>query len=449
MVHTPQNTPNELDRETLFRYQVVSLVLGREAIGDVRAQAVNCAVNATHAEPSGDHRRVSQRSIYRWLKAYAEHGLPGLMGKRRLKTATSEVLERRLLDYLVTQKREDPAASIPELIKRARRKGLIKPGQSVDRSTVWRALKRMGVSTKRGRAPKKGKCRRFAFAHRMDMVLCDGKHFRVGVNRLKRVVLFFLDDATRMILATIVGTSESAELFLRGLARCVTNYGLMRTLYLDRGPGFRADASWKVVANLGVPIILGQARYPQGHGKIERFNRRVWDALLRRFCGNPEIDSSEEHLTLRLDHYVRQIYNHEPHESLGGQTPWSRFGADPVPLRFPADQRALTGAFTLPYGRVVAKDHIACVDGVAYELPLGYADKRVLLLRNVLDGTVYFQHKGTLIKLMEVNLLANARRGTSPKQEEEEEEIVSQPTSAEMAFNQDFRRLVDKDGNYF
>jgi len=46
------------------------------------------------------------------------------------------------------------------------------------------------------------------------MVLADGKHFRAGAKRLRRVALFFLDDSTRYGLEVVVGTAESAPLFL-------------------------------------------------------------------------------------------------------------------------------------------------------------------------------------------------------------------------------------------
>ena len=449
MTRTREDGPNTVDRETMFRYQVVSLVLSREAIGDMRVQAVACAVRAVYTDLQGEQRQVSQRSVYRWLKAYREEGLEGLKPKNRARVESSVVLNEALLSYLASQKRQDPAASIPELLKRAKHQGLIGKGQAVDRSTVWRAMKRMGVNTRRCRVPKKNQCRRFAYAHRLDMVLCDGKHFRAGVKRSKRVALFFIDDATRMLLACIVGCSESASLFLRGLAKCVTNYGLMRAFYLDRGSGFIAGDSQRVLANLGVHLIFGRARYPQGHGKIEKFHQRAWDAILRRFSGNQEIDADEAHLTLRLDHYTRQIYNHEPHESLNGETPWSRFEADPIPLRFPDNRSVLKEAFTITHGRLVSKDHVVSIKGIDYEMPLGYADSRVFLWRNVLDGSLHFDHKGSLIKLEEVDLLANARRGPSPKPAQEEEEIANLPTSAEMAFNRDFGPLVDKHGNNF
>jgi hypothetical protein len=48
-------------------------------------------------------------------------------------------------------------------------------------------------------------------------VLADGKHFRAAVRRKRRVAVFFRDDATRFGLGGVVGTDETAELFLRGL----------------------------------------------------------------------------------------------------------------------------------------------------------------------------------------------------------------------------------------
>jgi transposase InsO family protein len=420
-------------------------------MGEARPEAVKWAAGLTHLDPRGWERKVSRRSIYRWLKAYGNMGLNGLRSKRRARQKISVVLDEDLLDYFAREKRGDPAASIPELIKRAVLKGLIPHRGAVKRGTVWRALRRMGVETKRGDAPKKGRCRRFAYAHRLDMVLCDGKHFRAGASRAKRVALFFLDDATRMMLTAVVGTSESAGLFLQGLAACVTHYGRMRAIYLDRGSAFVAGDSLAVLAKLGIHVIHGRPRYPEGHGKIERFHRRIWDALLRRLAGNPEIDASPVHLTLRLRHYIRKIYNHEPHESLGGQTPWSCFHADPVPLQHYEDEQAVREHFVLEYGRRVSNDHVVTLRGTAYELPLSVTEKRVVLYRNVLEETVSINHQGRAIPLAPLDLLANARRAPhlAGHQDSSPPTIANLPTSAEMAFERDFPSLVDEDGNCY
>lgn len=59
------------------------------------------------------------------------------------------------------------------------------------------------------------------------MVLCDGKQLRAGASRAKRVALHFIDDATRLALHVVVGTSETTRLFLRGLYELVCKYGRM------------------------------------------------------------------------------------------------------------------------------------------------------------------------------------------------------------------------------
>ena len=68
----------------------------------------------------------------------------------------------------------------------------------------------------------------------MQCVLADGKHFRAGAARRRRVPLFFIDDATRYGLQVLVGTAESSELFLRALYEMVMRHGLADLFFLDK-----------------------------------------------------------------------------------------------------------------------------------------------------------------------------------------------------------------------
>ena len=143
MILPPPKPLKPIDREALFRYQVISLVLCHEMMGSVRPDAVNHAVSANYEDLNGVRRTVSQRSVYRWLKAYEQQGMEGLASKRNKLAGSSKVLKETLLAYLSKQKQEDPDASIPELIKRAHCQGFIDRPDEMDRTTVWRALKRM------------------------------------------------------------------------------------------------------------------------------------------------------------------------------------------------------------------------------------------------------------------------------------------------------------------
>lgn len=224
-----------LSSEALLRFSVLSQIFVRLRAGEERSEAVRAVAAREQLAPDGSSsRRVSERTICRWLAAYEKAGIAGLEPKSRA-AAVSTTLPAKLVDYLLSEKRLDPHASIPELIRRARELGILESGQKVDRSTVYRTAKRLGLFLARRKGAKDRDSRRFAFPHRMDMVLCDGKHFRAGAARHRRVALFFIDDASRHVLHTVVGTAESKELFLRGLFELIMKHGFPSAVY----PTFR------------------------------------------------------------------------------------------------------------------------------------------------------------------------------------------------------------------
>ncbi len=435
--------------DALFRYQIVSQVLSRQHKGEFRPEAIDAVSKIVQITDDGRQRLVSKRSIYRWIAAYQAKGFDGLLPVPR-KTSASYVLPGRLLDFIKEQKKDDPRASIPELIRRARKLEVIPANAHIDRTTVWRSLQRLNINTRRCKYPKKLRdSRRFAYPHRMDMVLCDGKHFRAGSSRLKRVALFYIDDATRMMLGVVVGTAESANLFLHGLHRIVKTYGMMTSIFLDNGSGFIAHDTINVLRNLGILCIHGTRAYPEGHGKIERFNQTVKQQCLRHLDGNPEVDSACPALALRLGHYLTHQYNQTPHESLGKETPWSRFHNDSRKLRFVENREMLDNQFVLHEKRYVANDNIVSIDSIHYEMPRGHAGTKVIIRRNVLDNTLSFIDQGRLIQLAPVDLVNNARDKRAENSVNVDEPAQNHTrSSADIAFNQDVMPILDADGGF-
>ena len=439
-----------IDPVTLWRYQAVSAVLAREGTGQVRAEAVAAVSEQFQGELPGDKRRISRRSLYRWLKAYEQGGLEGLAPKSRKREGRA--LARSQIAWFKAQKEADPHVPIPELVGRARIKGVVEPDQRVSRTTVWRALRKAGVATTPRRRGKSAQARRFAYQHRMEMVLCDGKHFRAGPQRSKRVALFFLDDATRMVLSAVVGPSESTTLFLRGLHRCIFKYGIMQRLFLDNGSGFSSKDSHQVAAHLGIHLIHGTVGYPEGRGKVERFHRTIWQALLRYWDGNAEVTPTYQNLENRIDHYVREIYNRKPHQGLAGEVPGTRFQQDPLPLRFPKHFEDLSEKFVISYPRRVGKDHVVNLKGKAYEVPPGYGGSEILLDRHALTGQVTMLDQYRRITLLEVDPAGNARRPfpqTKQVEQPDGSDAAIGPSHAQLQFERDFEPLVDGQGNHF
>ena len=211
---SPDAPPSET---ALLRYLIVSQVLHRERRGEVRALAVEATAALIHRAFDGGELKRSARTLYRWVEAFERLGVAGLEPAVRRRTSTSVVLPEDFLEFLRDQKETDVRASVPEVIRRARELGVVGSSERLDRTTVWRACRRMGLATRRRKGARDRDSRRFAYPHRMNMVLCDGKYFRAGVGRVRRVALFFLDDSSRYGLHVVVGTSENAAVFLRGL----------------------------------------------------------------------------------------------------------------------------------------------------------------------------------------------------------------------------------------
>lgn len=435
--------------EALFRYQVVSQVRALVAGGRKLSRAMREVAASEQVNLEGEVLRVSLRSVQRWYAAYQQAGVVGLEPAGRSSSVDSKVLPEKLCEFALAEKRRDPRASAPELIRRACELGLLARTAPVSRVTLFRFLLRHGLSTARVKRLAEVDSRRFAYPHRLQMVLADGKHFRAGVRRTKRVALFFLDDATRNALHVVVGPSESTALFLRGLHGLLCRWGFPGTLYLDKGPGFKSQDTLGVLAQLGIPFIFGKTRYPQGHGKIERFNQTAKADVLRQLDGRPDIDADCESLSLRLADYLERVYNQHPHEELDHQTPAERFFGDPMSLRLPESRRELEERFCLYIQRRVTLDHIVDVGDVHYEVPRGLAGQWVTLRQGFLDASVSLLREGRLIELAEVDLAFNARdRRGRRRLAQDAAEPMPVPGAAELSFNHRFSPVVDADGGF-
>ena len=225
--------PLPVSTTALQRYLVVAEVEALVVRGWPAGAAVRRVAGTDRVDLDGRPVRVSVRSLQRWRAAWAAGSLAALTPQSRTRIATSLALSPKLVTFLRTEKQRDARASVPELVRRARELGIIPVDAKIDRTTVWRACRRMGLPTRQRPHKREGDMRRWRYAQRMQCVLADGKHFRAGAARLRRVALFLIDDATRYGLGVLVGTAESSELFLRALWALVIRHGLADLFFLD------------------------------------------------------------------------------------------------------------------------------------------------------------------------------------------------------------------------
>lgn len=441
--------PEPLKNRVLNRYAVLSVVLAKQATGMSLGRAIAETTKLPFDTLTGLPLRLSRRTIYRWFSAFKRTGLVGITPSSRSSNAISQVLPSSFIDFMVQEKKIDADASIPDIIMRAEIKNIIAKGQ-VKRSTAWRAIRKLNLPIFCDKRPKNEDMRRFAYPHRMMMVLCDGKHFRVGPKHRKRVVLFYLDDSTRKVITAVVGKSETAWLFLQGLFAVIEKVGLMDGLYLDRGSGFTAKMAYIICARLGISLIHGRARYPQGRGKIEKFNQTCLNDLLRAIARDPLVDPDCKALEHRINHYLSALYNLRPHEGIDLVSPDERWFSDTRPLRLPSDMKTMESHFVVSWQRHVSRDNIVMMNRIGYEMPPGYAGRRVEVYNHILERRITVIHDGQHIKLLPVDLAANAR-SQRRRRVEKEEPPGSGPikTAAQLLYERDHKTIVTSSGDYF
>src|SRR5262245_49734022 len=223
----------------------------------------------------------------------------------------------------------------------------------------------------------------------------------------------------------------------------------MDIVFLDRGPGFRADDTAAACRRLEIHLVLGTAEYPEGHGKIEKFNQTAQAQLLRGLVGAADVDDDCGALELRLAHFLDHGYNRQPHEALDGKTPLDRFEADTRQLRFPQSDAELADRFVVTETRKVSADNVISYASIDYEIPRGHAGTEITVWRHLLSGALSVVHDRKLVTLAPVDLARNAvSRRAVPSAPAPDDDEAAPRTAAQIAFARDFAPVVGPDGGF-
>ena len=192
--------------------------------------------------------------------------------------------------------------------------------------------------------------------------------------------------------------------------------------------------------------MAGRVRYPEGHGKVERYHRTLKHKAVRSLDGRPEVDPDCDALTLRLTRWLREHYNHTPHESLDGKSPSERWLQDQRDLQLPKDRAWLDAQFLVTEQRTVSKDHVVSIDSTLYEVPTACRG-RIVVTHHLLSDRRTVRLEGREVQILPLDLTRNALDRRAPK--DKPSKASPRPTTpATEAFEDDFGPIVDPDGNF-
>jgi putative transposase len=296
--------------------------------------------------------------------------------RRVAPTTPAEVLE-----VAVALKKEAPgrtAAQIAAILA-------AQAGWAPSQRTLQRHFADLGLSRTRADGGPPATFGRFEAERPNARWVGDALHGPVVAGR-KAILIAFLDDHSRAVVAARWGYAENAVALRETLRVALAARGRPAQIYVDNGAMFIDSALRRVCAVLGTKLTHSQPGRPQGRGKIERFFRTVRDQFLVEITdsvagtGTPVATLAE--LNSLFTAWVEQVYHQRVHSETD-QSPLHRFLAAGPPAPTPAD--LLAEAFRWGEWRTVTSTAQVNLHGNLYDVDPSLAGTRVELVFNPFD----------------------------------------------------------------
>ena len=309
---------------------------------------------------------IPKSTLYRWLKAYREHGYPGLLPKVRAdRGAPRRAGTVAWVGYAIGLLYEQPDRSLTQLEAYLK---LEFEDYRLSRSSLARHLRAHPAfnGIEKLRKGHKSKLRALYEAqYPHEGWQLDGKGpFAVRMTDGTRInvhVLSVLDDYSRNVLAARVASAESEEAAISVFEQAVGKWGLADRFQFDGGSAFDAKGFRQGLAQLGVHRNALKVRTPEWQGKIEAYHRCLGRWFVNELLCQEVVD--REHLQQLLEAMVALLYNRHHHRELA-TTPEKRLAARLSPrqvslavlrraffLETTAKAHPKTGEVRLPSGR--------------------------------------------------------------------------------------------------
>jgi putative transposase len=338
-----------------WRFEQIAPLLDASLDATQRRVALRERTRQPVAWPQGGrHRPIPKSTLYRWLKAYREHGYPGLLPKVRAdRGAPRRAGTAAWIGYAIGLLYEQPSRSLTQIETYLR---LQFADYRLSRSSLARHLRAHPAfnGIEKLRRGHKSKLRALYEAqHPHEGWQLDGKGpFPVRLQQEGRVqvhVLSVLDDHSRYALAARVAGSESEAAAIGVFEQAVGKWGLADRFQFDGGSAFDAKGFRQGLAQLGVHRNALKVRTPEWQGKIEAYHRSLVRWFVNELPCQEVVD--RVHLQQLLEAMLALLYNRHRHRELG-TTPEKRLADRRSPRQVSLD--VLRRAFFL---EITAKAH--------------------------------------------------------------------------------------------
>ena len=356
----------QVDRLTeiaLFRHKLVQLVLAVDEEERPRLIRELCAKRYR------DHRKrlkkVSPKTLRRWIKAFQQDGLEALKPKIRKDQGQSRTIPQEWVDRAIFLRHQVPSRSATTLIEILSRQPACPTLRSQALNRVLKGLGWSRAQAMRQPAPRR---RRWQAEKVFDLVqgdVTDGIYLPDPSNPLrvlKTKLILWIDDVSRLVPFAQFFFDEKLPRMEHTLKMAILRRGRMARVYVDNGSIFRAKQFKAALADLEIRLQHSRAYTPQGRGKVERIFGVIQQQLY------PELEAEKvtslDVLNECLWAWLERVYHMRVHSETG-QAPIELYRSQLSQIR-PADPVRVQRAFLWRFIRKVTSNGFISLLGNQY-----------------------------------------------------------------------------------
>jgi transposase InsO family protein len=369
-------------KKALLRYQIISPFLAADPPRGQKYKLIEKLASRQWVLEEGTLVSPQPETIRYWLRQYRTGGFEALKDKPRKDAGKPRGIPEEIVAEACRLKQEVSERSIERIIKIMEATGKAPEGL-VTRSTLHRVLRARGLSARKLKAPQDKDLDRFQADYANDLWQADmltGPWLpdpeRPGKNR-RTYMYAFLDDASRLVpygRFFFKGDLPALELVMK---RSLQRFGRPIRLYYDNAMVFRSTKMAQICATLGMHRTVFTTPYrPEGHGKIEAFNRLCRAGFIAELKASP-IRTLDE-LNRAFLAWLDIEYNKRRHTELT-MTPHERWLQDVTRVQY-VDEEKLRRAFLFKVDRSSDKTGVFRLHGGRYQVGWELAKKKFQVL---------------------------------------------------------------------
>lgn len=376
-----------------FRYGLIAPAVTRKLSPGEQAALLREIASHTYDIPHGQTKKVSPRTLERYLKAYREGGWEALLPSVRADKLQCKQIASDVLEKAIALKRENPTRSVRQIMAILELARFVEPG-TLKESTLSKQLRRRGMTRKTLEKGEQGTFRRFEADYANACWQGDVQHTlylphpeQPGKKKLAYLVIF-LDDYSRYAVHGQFYFEERVPRLEDCLKKAILKHGIPEMIYVDNGAIYSSHHLARICGRLCTELKHTKPGRPQGRGKQEKFFRFVDQSFV------PEAyDLIEQGKIQTLDDLNRfftawlEVAYHQKVHNAFKQRPTDRYHKCEHPIRrIPPHE--LMEIFLLEETRKVDKTNCISLMGTIYEVEPGLAGEEIQLRFDPCDMSV-------------------------------------------------------------